>query len=314
MTRLKKCLSFVVTFAIVFTVLAGCTRVSVSNREPNEYKITRIYEDGVPYFKLEPDVYYSCCSGVESISFASMDDFYRRVKTMDFTGDQIFDLRNNAWNDGRLPVFDVERLYLPVAPVTIEEKFSWYGGEYYFLFDFGKEHKATGGYISFCSDYYWESFFDTYVQPPPENSYYVRNAENGDYTATLYTYSTSNDPGHTWQLAQYQVTENGETVYISVSYQVPDDSQGQLPAWEMEGVYPYSVNIYGRLDGCVYSSVLSDLDFEPAIDWLLSFGAERYVPPQEFAALELVNEKAFPGEKVREENRAALEAQYGSGE
>ena len=314
MTGLKKCLSLIVTLAIAFSVFTGCGHAS------GGYKVTRLYEDGHVYLEVSPATEKIGDGGARYTQFDSMDDFYRTFKVLDFDASGFSDLRFFAGDDGKLEILDPDHLYTPAFPVETKTEIGWMGDRYFFDLDFGTEHENTGGDVAVYPPYYKHEMHINYALSrcyvdyrDPFEKLPCRSWEETIDGHTVKGYLYEGDKRY--QIIQYEQHDGEKSLYLSIRYTLHDDSLPENTlAWENPEIYPEEVLFYGELGDAAYEGRIFDFDFGPDLDWLLSFAFERYVPPQELASLELVNEKTFPGEKVRAEEEAAREAKYGNGE
>lgn len=289
-----------VLIAILFGAVILGGYVGGQIREVSMRWISRTYEDGHIYLDVSPAREYILCGERGAVFFVSMNDFYRTVKTLDFDKQFLPEIYVQAGKKGRIRFFDIESLFVPTAPVKIAEGVTWSGDLYSFTFDFGTEHPEMYGGLSVFPNEDQETFFDYVNNHLPQDSLYVRETENGAYTATVCAYQieTTYSGTRQYQVVQYQVTQNEKTLHIRMEYEFPDTMREptDTPAWLVPDVYPAYIELYGKENDVMYCIILDSFDFEPEIDWLLSFGVEQYVLPQELAELKTVNAKIFPPE------------------
>lgn len=253
-----------------------------SNEPPREI----ICVDGKYYLEFPDELEKPIGCGMQKyIYYSSMDEFYSKVTSLDFSEKEVSRMRNNfSHNDIGIYLCDMNNLYQPILPddCTVEN-IAWTGNQYYVVWS---SDKIIEGHFSLLKTY---DIFEKRLRDSYNEEYFQR-----DNVEVLEYYENCTDTYKMVGRKYVVTTEYGQTTFRKECYERLDDSNYKAVIEyiiesdadyykkyiRMSDVIPYDIRILGN-DGTSYWEQHIFTDYiKDAVspDWLMSFGIEPYIP------------------------------------
>lgn len=252
---------FIVMFTVI-AILCGCSSLPDHlEKENGEYYLLMesnevTHPDDSCFYPVYPVV-----------MFDSIEEMKNDIESLNFTEEELEAIETfDRDEEGRIMICDLDLLYQPVFPSDLPEyRVEWTGVNYAFLF--GHSGDPNRVWFELTSQEYYEREVgnlldeDNYAEMTSQSEE-DRNATVYYYTVPLYDEGVHTDVER--KRVIYTYDKDGNTFYVYEYYDVASN-----PA-------PKYIDVYGTVADKYVHLYVSNLTVRPSIEWLSSFGLEKF--------------------------------------